>query len=253
MSAKPKRAAMNYHCLDCRVDKEGRLCNAPGKYKIDAFAYLYAPGIREIAFTKLLSSDKKPYVALLRNRINRAARIATTRARIAGKDNSASRKTAQRLLKTLTELDKQTAWLSHDKSVMIAADLSRVFEATSPGKTVIPSVVEIIDNIRSIRDWHLHLQKGFTLISAGSNRADLFGRHFVEDVIDFHRHYTGKQPPANRASAFARLLASAWMDLSLPMPLRKNNNRMEFEDLVTYLGIKVETAIKRIRNKKTRS
>ena len=244
MSAKPKRAAINYRCLDCRVDKEGRLYLPPGKYQIDEYAYLYAPRT---------TRNAEPYVALLRGQINRAARIATTRAMIRRKDNSASRKIAQQLLKTLARIDKLTAWLPHDGAAMIAADLSRVFEARAPEKTVIPSVVEIINNIRSIRDWHLHLQKGFTLISAGSNRADLFGQHFVEDVIDFYRHYTHKLPPASRTSPFASLLAAAWMDLGLPTPPGKNRKATEFEDVVSLFGFKVETAIKRIRNKKMRS
>jgi hypothetical protein len=43
------------------------------------------------------------------------------------------------------------------------------------------------------------------------------------------------------------------MDLGLPTQPGKNRKATEFEDVVSLFGFKVETAIKRIRNKKMRS
>lgn len=232
---------MSYRPLDCDA--------SVGQYKIDGYASLYAPPPKSGSFDDLSTADKEPYVKLLRSGITRAAAIASTRVRIELKDNSATREFAQRLLKTLSEIGKLTAWLQNDESSLIAAELSRVFKAKPPEMSVIPSVVSIIDDIGSVRAWHARLQESFVLVPPLPNNVDLLGQYFVEEVAKFHKHYTCKNAPKSRTSNFAHLLAAAWEDLKFPVPFRKDGRPKELEDLAALLGSKIERPFTRSRQK----
>jgi hypothetical protein len=216
-----------------------------GQYKLDEFAYLYARGINRKSFEKLSAADKAPYVKLLRGEVSRLAKIAAARAQIDKKDNLISRKLAQQLIKALAKIDKLTTWLPPDNASLIAADLSRVLKPLPPERSVVPAVCSIIDSIRLVRAWHA---QGFELVPPLPNNIDLLGRHFVEVMVEFHEHYTHKKPPASRSSDFARLLAAIWTDLEFQVP----GGGKEPEDLVVYLGAKIERVISRSRKIKTR-
>jgi hypothetical protein len=164
------------------------------------------------------------------------------------KDNLTSRKLAQQLIKALAKIVNLTTWLPPDDASLIAADLSRVLKPLPPERSVVPAVCSIIDSIRLIRAWHA---QGFELVPPLPNNIDLLGRHFVEMMVEFHEHNTRKKPPASRSSDFARLLAAAWADLKFPMP----NGCKELEDLVTYLGFKLErtAAVGRHRSRKSKT
>jgi hypothetical protein len=213
-----------------------------GQYQIDGYAFLYVRNGNNATYGKLPDDGKRLYVELLRGGINRAAQIAIVRERFDRK-GSETRKFAQRFLETLAGIDTLTAWLpAGDDASLIAADMARVFDAKPPETSVVPSVMSIIDHIRSIRAWHTRLGQSFALAPPLPSNVDLLSQHFVRAVADFHEHYTDRKPPASRTSVFANLLAAAWEDLKFPMLLGKDGRSKESPELAVFFGYKAERA-----------
>jgi hypothetical protein len=213
-----------------------------GQYQIDGYAFLYVRNGDKATFEKLPDDGKGLYIELLRDGINRAAQIAIVRERFDRKGSEA-RKFAQRFLEMLAGIDTLTAWLPMgDDTSSIAADMAHVFNAKPPETSVVPSVISIIDDIRSVRAWHARLGQNFALVPPLPSNVDLLGQHFVKAMADFHEHYTGRNPPASRTSVFANLLGAAWEDLKFPVPLGKDGRPKESVELAAFLGAKVERA-----------
>ena len=220
-----------------------------GRYQSDQYAHLYAPSpdrktLDRKTFERRPATYRAQFVKVLRAGVNRAAKIAAARTQMDEADNAQRRKSAKQFLKTLVKIDELTAWLQQGDvdAASFAADLTRVLEPKPPEESIVPAVVSIMEDIRSIRAWHA---QGFRLVTSLPNNIDLLGRHFVDAMVDFHEHYICKKPPASRSSVFAELLAASWSDLKFPTKGRRGR-----EDLTGYLGSKLERKISRSREPK---
>ena len=213
---KPSPRAVNLLELRKRDDKY-----EDGFYEVDAHAELLFP-----------SADRVMAVRAVRSEVNRAAKIALVREHRERSERRESRNRAQRLAKFLDKFDRETAWLTADDVAVVASEIAEGFTLTDTTGSVATPLVQILEDIHSLRSWAAELRR-FDIAPPPPSNSDPLARYFVEAMAAAYVALKGTQPPRSRKGAFSSLLEAAWIDLKFPEPSSETS-------IESWLGQKVE-------------
>jgi hypothetical protein len=193
-----------------------------GFYKVDAHAELLFP-----------TADRAMAVKAVRAEVNRAAKIAVVREHHERSELREARNRAQRLTKFLDKLDRETAWLTSGDVAVFASEIAEGFAVTNTTGSVVTPLVQILEDIHSLRSWAAKLRNFDFTPPPPSNSLPL-ARYFVEAMAAAYATLKGTQPPRSRKGAFPNLLEAAWLDLDFPLPSPETS-------VENWLGQKLES------------
>ena len=140
---KPSPRAVNLLELRKKDDKY-----EDGFYKVDAHAELLFP-----------TADRAMAVKAVRSEVNRAARVAVGREHRERSELREARDRAQRLTKFLDNFDRETAWLTAGDVAVVASEIAEGFAVTNTTGSVATPLVQIIEDINSLRSWAVELRR----------------------------------------------------------------------------------------------
>ena len=139
-----------------------------GFYNVDVHAELLFP-----------TADRATAVEAVRFEVNRAAKIAVVREHRERSELRAARDRAQRLTKSLDKFDRENAWLTAGDVAVVASEIAEGFAVTNTTGSVATPLVQIIEDINSLRSWALELHK-FAVAPPPPSNSDPLARAFVE-------------------------------------------------------------------------
>ena len=192
-----------------------------GFYNVDAHAELLFP-----------TADRAMAVKAVRSEVNRAAKVAVVREHRERSELREARDRAQRLTKFLDKFDRETAWLIADDVAVVASEIAEGFALTNATGSVATPLVQIIEDIVSLRSWAVELHK-FDIARAPPSHSDPLAKAFVEAMAAAYVALRVSQPPHSRKGPFVDLIAAAWLDLDFPWPSSETS-------VENWLGQKVE-------------
>ena len=192
-----------------------------GFYNVDAHAELLFP-----------TADRAMAVKAVRSEVNRAAKIAVVHEHRERSELREARDRAQRLTKFLDKFDRETARLTAGDAAIVASEIAEGFVVTNTTGSVAIPLVQIIEDINSLRSWALELHK-FAIAPPPPSNSDPLARAFVEAMAAAYGALRELQPPHTRKSWFVNLIAAAWLDLNFPWPSPETS-------VENWLGQKVE-------------
>ena len=211
-----------------------------GTYKLDAHAGVLFPGVPE-----------DMAVNAARAEVSRAGQMAAVRARHETIDLRKARGQAERMIKLLKNIERDSAkWFPTGDVASAAADLSIGFATKKDDVSIIQPLVQIIEDINLVRAWSAELNKHASIASPPPPRSDPLARNFVEAIAVAYRSRRKKQPPSGRTGPFVDLLEAAWLDLDFPKPTDEEG----FDPaLKVWLGMKVEERARALRGLTTKN
>jgi hypothetical protein len=207
--------------IEPRAIPKLRLREPCGTYLVDAHTKVMFP-----------KADPATAIEVTRREINRAARIAVVHEYHERHELRRARDLARHFDRLLNNLEQDTAgWLPEGDTAVIAADVAQGF-ATNPNTSVVAPLVEIVENINSLRA-SAYMLRQFQIEPSPPSRSDPLARAFLKALGKAVESLTERHPPRSRESAFVSLAAAAWLDLDFPPP--------RFDTpLEDWLGAKVE-------------
>ena len=177
-----------------------------GFYGVDAHAKVLFP-----------TADRATAVKAVRSEVNRAAKIAVIREHRERSELRAARDRAKRLTKSLDKFDRETAWLTAVDVAVVASEIAEGFAVTNTTGSVATPLVQIIEDINSLRSWAVELHK-FVIAPSPPSNSDPLARAFVEAMAATYVALRESRPPHTRKSPFVNFIAAAWLDLNFPWP-----------------------------------
>ena len=224
-SSSRKRSAIRFRASPRAIDllelREKNGTYEDGCYNVDAHAALLFP-----------TADRATAVKAVRSEVNRAAKIAVVREHRERSELRAARDRAQRLTKFLDKFERETAWLIAGDAAVVASEIAEGFAVTNTTGSVATPLVQILEDMNSLRAWAVELHK-FAIAPSPPSNSDPLARAFVEAMAAAYVALRELQPPHARKSWFVNLIAAAWLDLNFPWPSPETS-------VENWLGQKVE-------------